>query len=152
MSNVTIRSARTADLPSIVALIAEDEFSSQREDATKPLHPKYLAAFKAIYADPQQLLAVAVFENEIVGTIQITFIPGIARLGAWRGQIEAIYVAPTYVSSGLRRHMVRFALDECKLRGCDLVQLASDKRRTEAHQTYEQLGFAATHEGYRVQL
>ncbi len=37
-------------------------------------------------------------------------------------------------------------------RGEALVQLTTDKRRSEAHRFYERLGFAATHEGFKLAL
>jgi hypothetical protein len=37
-------------------------------------------------------------------------------------------------------------------RGCHLVQLTSDKRRTRAHRFYQRLGFTAVSEGFKLPL
>ena len=82
----------------------------------------------------------------------LTFIPGLARHGALRAQIEAVRVGGRYRSQGLGEAMIRWAVDEARRRGCRLVQLTSDKRRTSAHRFYSRLGFAASHEGFKLQL
>jgi GNAT superfamily N-acetyltransferase len=76
-----------------------------------------------------QLQAVAVLGNEVIGALQLTFIPGLARIGAWRGQIEAVRIAEAHRSSGVGQQMFEWAIAQCKARGCDLVQLTTDKER-----------------------
>lgn len=41
---------------------------------------------------------------------------------------------------------------EARRRGCTLVQLTTDKTRTDAHRFYSRLGFVASHEGLKMQL
>jgi GNAT superfamily N-acetyltransferase len=48
--------------------------------------------------------------------------------------------------------MMQHAIDESRRAGCRIVQLTSDKRRTGAHAFYKSLGFAATHEGFKLEL
>lgn len=48
--------------------------------------------------------------------------------------------------------MLRWAIEESRRRGCALMQLTTDKSRSEAHRFYERLGFAATHEGMKLTL
>ncbi|MDJ0388409.1 GNAT family N-acetyltransferase [Roseomonas sp. E05] len=152
MQQVIFRPARRSDLPAIVALLAEDALGSQREVVSTPPDPRYLSAFEAIAADPNQMLAVADEGEEVTGTLQISFLPGLARKGAWRGQIEAVRVAASRRGSGLGQRMLAWAVAECRARGCGLVQLTSDKSRTDAHRFYERLGFLASHEGYKLAL
>ena len=85
---IVFRRAQLADLPAIVALLADDALGQQREDARSPTNPKYVDAFRAILADANQLQMVATANDEVIGTLQLSFIPGLARKGAWRGQIE----------------------------------------------------------------
>ena len=85
--------ATLGDLPAIVALLDDDENSKGREDPSLPLDPRYIAAFGAIDRDPNQESIVAELDGRIVGTMQLTYIPGIAFRGAWRGVIEAVRVA-----------------------------------------------------------
>ncbi|WP_298378376.1 GNAT family N-acetyltransferase [uncultured Bradyrhizobium sp.] len=152
MTSIAFRQAQAADLPAIIALLANDVLGQRREDANSPPNPRYVDAFKAILADPNQLLVVATLDDEVIGTLQLTFMPGLARLGAWRGQIEAVRIAETHRSSGVGQQMFEWAIAQCKARGCDLVQLTTDKARPDAHRFYERLGFVGSHLGYKLML
>jgi ribosomal protein S18 acetylase RimI-like enzyme len=152
MTQISLRRARETDLPAIVALLADDELGRQREETSHPLAECYKSAFKALDADPNQFLAVATDDNVVVGTLQLTFIPGLSRKGAWRGQIEAVRVAADRRGSGLGKKMFEWAIAECRARGCSLVQLTTDRDRLDAHRFYEQLGFRASHIGYKLAL
>jgi len=152
MASVAFRRAASDDLPAIVALLAADPIGSARESAGVPLDPRYAAAFAAIERDPNQLLAVAEIGGKVIGVLQLSFIPGLTRRGMWRGQIEGVRVAQAERGTGTGRAMLLWAVEECRKRGCGLVQLTSDKRRADAHAFYEALGFRATHEGYKLAL
>lgn len=150
--DVILRKARNGDLPAIVGLLADDGLGKGREDARFPLDQAYVSAFDALEGDPNQLLVVAQEGEKIVATMQLTFIAGISRRGAWRGQIEAVRVAASHRGSGLGQKMFEFAIQECRSRGCSLVQLTTDRTRTDAHRFYDRLGFVASHIGYKLQL
>jgi ribosomal protein S18 acetylase RimI-like enzyme len=152
MTSIVFRSALLSDVPAIVALLADDPLGSQRETLGEPLDNRYVLAFNSINSDLNQRLIVATDGAEIVGTLQLSFIPGIARRGAWRGQIEAVRIAGHRRDSGLGQSMFEWAIKQCKLRGCDLVQLTTDKSRADAHRFYEKLGFVGSHEGYKLSL
>jgi GNAT superfamily N-acetyltransferase len=149
-TTVTLRRAVPADLPAVVAMLAADQLGVTRE-AADDLEP-YRAAFDAIAADPAHLLVVAVDGDRVIGTMQLTFIPGLARRGAWRAQIEAVRVHQDVRGSGVGGQMIGWAIEEARRRGCALVQLTTDKRRTHAHRFYERLGFVASHEGMKLAL
>ena len=152
MAVFTFRRAASGDLPAIVALLADDPIGSGRESLGGQLDPCYAEAFAAIEGDPNQLLAVAEIGGKVIGVLQLSFIPGLTRRGMWRGQIEGVRVAPAERGAGTGRAMLLWATEECRKRGCGLVQLTSDKRRTAAHGFYEALGFRPTHEGYKLEL
>ena len=152
MDTVVFRRARPSDLSAIVALLADDPIARLREDVTEPLAAAYLDAFAAIEADPNQLLAVATAGDRVVGTLQITFIPGLSRKGAWRGQIEGVRIAADHRGGGLGRRAFEWAVEECRSRGCVLAQLTTDRERPEAHRFYERLGFTASHLGDKKAL
>jgi GNAT superfamily N-acetyltransferase len=137
-------------MPAIVAMLADDMLGAAREG--DPSDPAYLAAFRAIEADPNELLAVADIDGRVAGTVQIGFLPGLSRRGAWRGQIEAVRVAAPFRGRGLGEAMIRWALDQCRARGCAVAQLTTDKRRADAQRFYARLGFAASHEGMKLEL
>ena len=151
---VELRRAVLEDLPAIVRLLADDPLGRRREKATgdgDAMQP-YREAFRTIDADPAQLLLVAAAGLDIVGTLQLSFIPGLARRGALRAQIEAVRVRGDYRSQGLGTRMFEWAIGEARHRGCDLVQLTTDKARTDAHRFYDRLGFVASHEGLKLHL
>jgi GNAT superfamily N-acetyltransferase len=152
MSSLSFRRAASGDLEAIVGLLAADPIGSARESVGTPLDPCYRAAFDAIERDPNQLLAVADRNGQVIGVVQLSFIPGLARRGMWRGQIEGVRIAGSERGTGIGRAMLMWAVEECKKRGCGLVQLTSDKRRPDAHRFYQALGFQATHEGYKLVL
>jgi ribosomal protein S18 acetylase RimI-like enzyme len=148
----TFRPATGADLSAIVALLADDELGRTREDPSLPLNAAYVDAFAAIARDPNQLLAVAEVDGAVAGCVQITFVPGLSRMGLWRGQIESVRVSAAQRGEGLGQRMIGWAIDRCRERGCGLVQLTTDARRPEAHRFYERLGFEATHLGMKLEL
>jgi len=88
----------------------------------------------------------------VVGTLQLSFIPGLARRGALRAQIEAVRVAASLRGRGLGAWLLGWAITEANNRDCGLVQLTSDRRRTDAHRLYGRLGFAASHDGFKLRL
>ncbi|MEV6267942.1 GNAT family N-acetyltransferase [Kribbella sp. NPDC051936] len=150
MNDVLIRRATAADVAAIVAMIADDQLGATRE-SLDDLTP-YLAAFEQIDADPNQLLMVADRNDEVIGTLQLTIIPGLSRRGSTRGLIEAVRVAAPARGSGLGSTLIRWAVEESRTRGCTLVQLTSDKTRTDAHRFYTTLGFTNSHEGFKLKL
>ncbi|WP_417452906.1 GNAT family N-acetyltransferase [Kiloniella sp.] len=152
MTNITFRQAQEDDLPVIISMLADDDLGSTREDASLPVNQKYRAAFEAIDKDQNQYLAVVEQANEIIGCLQLTFIPGLSRLGMWRGQIESVRIASGHRGSGLGRQMFEWAITECRKRGCELVQLTTDKARPDALKFYEKLGFKSSHEGMKLNL
>lgn len=144
----TVRRAVADDVAAIVDLIAADQIGSQRDGAN--LAP-YQAAFAAIDADSAQLLVVvADAANTVVGTLQLTFIPGLSRRGAMRAQIEAVRVDHALRGQGIGGKLFAWAIEESRRRGCAVVQLTSDKRRKDAHRFYGRLGFVATHDGFKL--
>lgn len=145
-----VRRAVAGDVAAIVDLIAHDQIGQDRDGGD--LSP-YTTAFTAIDADPAQLLVVITDAAEtVVGTLQLTFIPGLARRGALRAQIEAVRVHQRLRGHGLGGELLAWAIEEARRRDCALVQLTSDKRRHDAHRLYGRLGFHASHDGFKLRL
>ena len=150
--SVRFRRAAREDVAAIVRMLADDPLGARRERYADPLPVEYLDAFAAIDADPNQLLAVAEIEATVVGVLQLTFIPGLTRLGMWRAQIEGVRVDSSRRGARLGEAMFTWAIEEARRRGCRLVQLTTDKSRPDAHRFYERLGFVASHEGMKLEL
>ena len=151
-TEVSFRRATGADLPRIVQLLADDAIGATREEYADPLPAAYWEAFEQIDADPRQLLVVAEVAGLVVGTLQLTFIPYLTHRGSSRALIEAVRVDSGQRGGGVGRAMVAWAIEEARRRGCQMVQLTTDRRRSEAHRFYESLGFVATHEGMKLPL
>ncbi|MCI5048465.1 MAG: GNAT family N-acetyltransferase [Aquisalinus sp.] len=149
MSSHIFRQAVPEDLPVIISLLADDELGSTREKVTIPPDTVYQQAFRAIMADPNQLLAVADFEGAVEGCLQLSFIPGLSRMGMWRGQIESVRIASASRGSQLGTKFLQWAITQCKNRKCGLVQLTSDNTRLDAIRFYESLGFENSHSGMK---
>lgn len=147
-----LRQATAEDVAAIVRLLSDDPIGAGREDIGDLT--VYVEAFARIDADPAHALVVvtdAAEADEVVGTLQLSILPGLARRAATRGQIEAVRVARSQRGRGVGAAMIRWAIDEAGRRGCTLVQLTSDKARPDAHRFYESLGFVATHEGFKLE-
>jgi GNAT superfamily N-acetyltransferase len=149
VGDLVFRGAVRAELPVIVAMLTDDSLGASRESADDP---GYAAAFDQIEADPRNALIVADRGGEVVGTMQLTYIPGLSRRGAERLQIEAVRIRADQRGRGLGREMIGWAVDQARARGCRLVQLTTDKRRGDAHRFYASLGFTASHEGMKLPL
>lgn len=152
-STARLRRATIGDLPSIVELLIDDPLGLAREGGDGPdaMEP-YVRAFEAVDADPAHLLVVAEDGGRVVATLQLSFIPGLARRGALRAQVEGVRVHPEGRNSGLGRALLLWARDEAERRGCALIQLTTDKQRFDAHRFYTRVGFTASHDGFKLML
>ncbi|WP_411103658.1 GNAT family N-acetyltransferase [Streptomyces sp. cmx-4-9] len=148
--DLAIRSATADDLPAVVAMLADDPLGASRE-SPEDLAP-YVAAFKRLDEDPNQRLVVAVRGGRVVGTLQLTIIPGLSRKGATRSLVEGVRVHADERGSGLGTRFIEWAIEESRRENCTLVQLTSDASRTDAHRFYERLGFTASHVGFKLAL
>ncbi|MGW0409940.1 N-acetyltransferase family protein [Streptomyces collinus] len=148
--HLEIRRATAADVPAIVGMLADDPLGAQRE-SPDDMTP-YLAALERLAADPNQHVVVAVREGRVVGTLQLTVVPGLSRKGATRSIIEGVRVHADERGSGLGTRLIEWAVEESRRQECRLVQLTSDNSRTDAHRFYERLGFTASHVGFKLPL
>ncbi|MEU8654298.1 GNAT family N-acetyltransferase [Streptomyces sp. NPDC048737] len=150
MGDLEIRAAVAEDVPAIVGMLADDPLGARRE-SPDDLTP-YLSALERISADANQRLVVAVREGRVVGTLQLTIVPGLSRRGATRSIIEGVRVHADERGGGLGTRFIEWAIEESRRENCRLVQLTSDSTRTDAHRFYERLGFEASHVGFKLQL
>ena len=152
MSTITFRTANRSDLFDLINLLGDDSIGRSREVLSDQIDDRYSSAFEAIEKDPNQLLAVVVADEKVVGCMQLTFVPGLSRTGMWRGQIEGVRISSSHRGSGLGKRFFEWAFDRFRERGCGLVQLTSDKARPDAIHFYETLGFKASHEGMKLSI
>lgn len=145
-----IERARAEDIPAIVAMLTDDPLGAARE-TPDDLTP-YLKAFEVIDADPHQYLAVARRDGRVVGTLQLTVLPGLSRTAATRAQVEGVRVHADERGGGLGTELLEWAEREAGERGCVLLQLTSDATRVDARRFYEHLGYEASHVGFKKPL
>ena len=149
---VTIRAARRADLPAIVRMLADDELGMKRERLTDPLPDSYYRAFDEIEADPNNTVLVAILNDAVVGTLQLTFTPSLSYRGGCRATVESVRTAAPLRGQGIGRALMEHAIDLASRRPCVLMQLSTHQSRTDAHRFYERLGFKAEHVGMKLLL
>ena len=146
------REAALGDVLPIVRLLADDPLGALRENPNEPLEVGYIEAFEAIEKDPNNELIAVWQEGQLVGCLQITFIPYLTHKGSWRALIEGVRIHKDCRSQGLGQKMFEYAIQRAKDRGCSIAQLTTDKTRPDALRFYESLGFEATHEGMKMKL
>jgi ribosomal protein S18 acetylase RimI-like enzyme len=147
---ITIREAHLDDIPAIVALLADDPLGRTREDPADLA--AYREAFDEIAAQSGNMVLVAQAGGAVVGCLQLTIIPGLARSGMRRGQIEGVRIAVGQRGQRLGERLMAEAIERARAAGCGLVQLTTDRSRPDAHRFYERLGFTASHLGMKLML
>lgn len=147
---IEFREAELADLPTIVALLADDPLGATREQASRVPERAYRDAFAAIERDPNNQLVVGEAEGQVVAVLQLTLIPHLTYRGGWRAQVEGVRVASGFRGQGVGRRLLSWAIEHSRERGCHLVQLTTDKARPEAIAFYRSLGFEPSHEGMKL--
>ena len=154
-SGVVVRPARreeTARIAELILLGAATGTATPEEIRARSVDPVYLAAFDSVAASPDNALFVAELDGAVVGTFQVTLIPGIAQAGRLRAKLESVHVAPELRGRGIGRVMIAHAIDFARSKGAGLVELSSNKSRTDAHRFYRTLGFSQSHEGFKLEL
>jgi ribosomal protein S18 acetylase RimI-like enzyme len=153
VSQISIRPARRSDVPTIVAMLADDALGRGRERIEDPLPPSYLQAFEKIERDQNIELVVAEGEGgEVVGCLQLCVLPGLSWQGASRGLIEDVRVASPHRSRGIGEQLVQWAVAEAQSKGCGLVELLTHNTRVDAQRFYKRLGFQASHVGMTIRF
>jgi GNAT superfamily N-acetyltransferase len=148
---VTLRRAADDDLDELMGLLADDPISASRGDvAAAGDREAYRRALAEIIGDPSNDVVLAQDgHGSIVGTMQLTRIPWMARKGATRLLIEAVRVGSALRSAGVGTAMMQWAIGPAaESIAADLVQLTSDAALGDAHRFYERLGFAGSHIGF----
>jgi len=148
-AGLTIERAALADLPGIVAVYADDAISGGGDSWNDELRPAYEAGFRAIEASPDIELYVARQGGQVLGSIQILFVPHVSARGALRCILEAVFVAAAARGKGVGAAMVAKAEERAKARGASFIALSSNGKRVDAHRFYERLGYVKSHVAFK---
>jgi GNAT superfamily N-acetyltransferase len=152
--DVTLRAARPDDLDALMALLSDDPISAARGDnGLDENRPAYARALARIADDPANTQLVVTDGDRLIGTMQLTVIPGLARAGSDRLQVETVRVASDRRSSGIGAAMMHWVEQVAAPDlGTSLIQLTSDAARVDAHRFYERLGFTPSHVGFKLRV
>jgi GNAT superfamily N-acetyltransferase len=147
---IEIRTANRGDLEAIVQLLLRDSLPiPPQEPGVTSAH---IEAFDVIAAHPDNEVIVATLGGEVVGTLQLTFLPGLSFQGAWRAQVEGVRVREDVRNQRIGTRLMECVIERARDRGCRLLQLSSNKSRVDARRFYERLGFTASHVGMKLYL
>jgi len=150
--NFTVRRGTPGDLPALMSLLADDPISAARGDRADAADAAtYETALRSVLDAPlNDLLVVDDADGALVGTLQLTVIPGMARQGATRLLVEAVRVSSRVRSGGIGSALMSWVMHvAAPATGTTLVQLTSDAARVDAHRFYARLGFADSHIGFK---
>ena len=152
MINLKFEKAKEENLQDIINLLIEDELGSKRESLSQESLEKYKKAFEAINSDNNQYLLLVKNIDEIIGTYHLTVMPSMTFEGLARLNIEAVRVKASHRGQGIGEAMMNYAITFAKQNNCGIIQLATNKLRTDAIRFYEKCGFEKSHEGMKIVL
>lgn len=147
---LSFRHANSSDLPQLIAILADDELGKTREDVTNL--KAYEKAFEAIQTDPHHFILVMEKENELVGCVQISYLPNLTFQGAWRAQLEGVRIHSHHRGKGLGKQLIKEAIKQATAFGCRFIQLTTSQLRSDAIAFYESLGFQSSHMGLKLEV
>ena len=146
------RKANLDDLAAIIQLLQQDVLGQTREQVGDVVDQRYVDAFHAIDADPNQYLMVVSKGDEIVATCHLTIMPSLTFIGSIRMQIEAVRVLEKYRGERIGQWMMEQAITYAKISDVSMIQLTTNEQRSEAKRFYKKLGFVVTHVGMKMHV
>lgn len=151
-SRFYLREAGEADLPVIVAMLADDVLGQGRESASDEIAAPYRTAFEEIDRDPHASVQLLTEGDTILGCAQVNILANISLSGTRRGHIEGVRIASAHRGSGLGTVMLNLLEDHLREKGCGLMQFTTNRERTDALSFYEERGFEPSHIGFKKKL
>lgn len=146
---VVFREAVVADVPDIIALLADDVLGQGREQSDISL---YEAAFQRLARDPNNIQIVGESEGRVLACYQLTIIPGLSLTAATRAQIEGVRVASQMRGKGAGAALIADAEARARAAGATLLQLTMNRTRLDSHRFYEANAFTPSHVGFKKPL
>ena len=151
-TGLLIREAAFADLPGIIHVFEGDATGSKGDVWNELTRLNYEAAMQDVLNSHENTLFVAVLDGNVIGTFQVTIIPGLVAHGRTRAKLESVHVRPELRGRGIGAIMIQHAVDFARSKSAGQVELTSNKQRIDAHRFYNRLGFSQSHEGFKLLL
>ena len=152
MGDLQVRKATSEDIATIIALLIEDELGASRQEQSPKAMIKYHQAFQLIDCDPNQYLMVVENNDMVIATCHLTIMPSLTYSGATRMQIEAVRVSAKFRGQKIGQYMIDQAISYAREKGASIIQLTTNKKRNQAKNFYEKIGFVASHEGMKLMI
>ena len=152
MSNLIIGKAKFINLKDLIYLLFEDDLGKERENLRNISINKYKKAFTKIIKDSNNEIFIMILNDQIIGMMQLTFIPGLSMQGITRCQIESVRIKKEYRDKGYGSKLINKGIEIAKINKCGLIQLTSNKKRKKAINFYKKLGFLSTHKSFKLDL
>lgn len=150
-ADIRIEKARPEHLAEILALLIAGAAGARVGQETGRVED-YREAFDAMLAAPEMDVYVALDGDEVVGTYQIHFMKGLAYQGRSRVELESVHTRQDRRGQGIGAQMMAHAEELARAANAGLMQLTSNKVRTDAHRFYSRLGFDQSHLGFKKML
>jgi len=152
VDGLLFREARFEDLPAIVHVFMGDVEGGHGDLWSEETRPAYEEAMRRLQASAANTLFVAEIGGAVIGTMQVTIIPGLVSRGRTRAKFESVHIRPEWRGKGIGEAMIRHGVAFAREQGAEVVELSSNKKRLAAHRFYERLGFSRSHEGFKLLL
>ena len=146
---VRFREATVADLPAILGLLEEDSLDTRRGGDDLAY---FREAFDVLVQSGETRIVVGEMAGRVVATYQLTLIHGLSIRATLRAQIESVRVAGDLRGRGIGTVLMADAEARARDAGCQLLQLTSNRTRSDAGRFYKRLGFTPSHIGYKRDL
>ncbi|HMW49581.1 MAG TPA: GNAT family N-acetyltransferase [Cellvibrionaceae bacterium] len=133
--------ATAEDIPALADLLAI-LFCQEAEFTPNP--PLQIAALNKIIANPTLgEIIIARINDEAVGMVNLLYTCSTA-LGGTVGLLEDMVIKPGWRRQNLGTHLLEYAIDRARSRGCLRITLLTDSNNTEAQRFYHRQGFTAS--------
>jgi len=133
-----MRRAGQADLPTVLALLAE--FAP--EDGPMPIE-RATEIFARIQSTPRMAIWLAEHDGRAVGTYTMLIMENLGHHGMPLAIVESVMVTAAARGGRIGETMMRHAMARAAEGGCYKLALSSNHRRLDAHRFYRRLGFVA---------
>ena len=91
MSTLIIEKAKLKNLKDLIYLLFDDDLGKQRENLSDKSINKYKKSFTKILNDSNNEIFIMILNDQIIGTMQLTFIPGLTLV-----RPSAIILSPSF--------------------------------------------------------